>query len=88
ISLAVGNGTFAKHVRRPSEAVDCLAAASEGRRTGSINVISERYNAAPCGQGFRFVQSAQFVRRLSEAVELSNSLLDGFGEPVYESLTN
>ena len=38
------------------------------------------------GQGFRFVQSAQFVRRLSEAVELSNSLLEGFGEPSYESL--
>jgi len=30
--------------------------------------------------------SAQLVRRLSEAVKLSNSLLDGFGEPSYESI--
>ena len=37
-------------------------------------------------RGFRFVQSAQFVRQLSETVVLSNSLLDGFGEPSYESI--
>ena len=37
-------------------------------------------------QGFRFVQSVQLVRRFSEVVDLSNSLLDGFGEPSYESI--
>ena len=37
-------------------------------------------------QGFRFVRSAQFVRRLSESVELGKSLLDGFGDPSYESI--
>ena len=35
-------------------------------------------------QGFRFVQSVQLVRRFSEVVDLSNSLLDGFGEPSYK----
>ncbi|MCB9937877.1 MAG: hypothetical protein H6823_06525 [Planctomycetaceae bacterium] len=43
-------------------------------------------SAGISAQGFRFVQSAQFVRRFSEAVELSNSSLDGFGTPSYESL--
>jgi len=37
-------------------------------------------------QGFRFVQSTQFVQRLAEAVELSNSSHDGFGEPSCESI--
>ena len=43
-------------------------------------------SAGISAQGFRFVQSAQFVRRLSEVVEPSNSLRDGFGEPSYEAI--
>jgi len=37
-------------------------------------------------QGFRFVQSAQFARRRSEAVEQRITEFNGFGEPSYESI--
>ena len=37
-------------------------------------------------QGFRFVQSTQFVRCLPEAVEQRITEFDGFGEPSYESI--
>lgn len=35
-------------------------------------------------QGFCFDKDTQRVRRLSDAVDVGNSLLDGFGEPSYE----